>query len=201
MNSDMFMQWVDRKLIPTFKVKYPGKKMVLVADDAPPYHHKREVGSLNGLNKKELIALCQEHRIDYLDLPGNTTHMDAFDSGLEEYSHIEEVGDYYSLTIDYEDKAVAAEIWKEIGMTAAATKRPFTPTNQELKLAMVAWMCKEKPELLACKVEARLESEGFTVLWTPPYCSELQPIELFWAAGKNYAARHCWTERTMRQTV
>ena len=37
MNSEMFMQWVQDKLIPTFEKLYPGKKMVLVADNAA-YH-------------------------------------------------------------------------------------------------------------------------------------------------------------------
>ena len=43
-----------------------------------------------------------------------------------------------------------------------------------------------KPELLECKVEAHLKDRGHQVIWTPPYCPELQPIELFWEAGKNH---------------
>ena len=38
MNSEMFMQWVKNKLIPTFDKLY-SDKMILVADNAP-YHHK-----------------------------------------------------------------------------------------------------------------------------------------------------------------
>ena len=33
-----FMEWVDEKLIPTFKARFPDKKMILVLDNAP-YHH------------------------------------------------------------------------------------------------------------------------------------------------------------------
>ena len=50
-------------------------------------------------------------------------------------------------------------------------------------------------------MEAYLKSRGHQVLWTPPYCAKLQPIELYWAAGKNYAAENCWNGRTMRRTV
>ena len=39
------------------------------------------------------------------------------------------------------------------------------------------------------------------VVWTPTYCSDLQPIELYWAAGKNHAALHYFLGRTMKQTV
>ena len=84
---------------------------------------------------------------------------------------------------------------------SAATRRPFAPTKQELQLAIVGWMKQNKPELLKCKVEAYLKSRGHEVIWTPPYCATLQPIELFWAAGKNYAADHCFNGRTMKQTV
>ena len=40
MNSDMFMKWVEQRLVPTFEAQFPGKKMILIADNAP-YHHKR----------------------------------------------------------------------------------------------------------------------------------------------------------------
>ena len=46
MNSDMFMKWVQEKLCPVFERKYPGKKMILITDNAP-YHHKRVIGSLS----------------------------------------------------------------------------------------------------------------------------------------------------------
>ena len=45
MNSTMFMEFIEKKLVPCFEQKYPKKKMVLVADNAP-YHHKRKIGSL-----------------------------------------------------------------------------------------------------------------------------------------------------------
>jgi hypothetical protein len=50
-------------------------------------------------------------------------------------------------------------------------------------------------------VERLLQSKGYEVLWTPPYCPDLQPIELFWVAGKNHVARHFYTGRTMKETV
>ena len=72
--------------------------------------------------------------------------------------------------------------WEMIGATASKS-RPFTPSKQELQLALVAWMRQEKPELLECQVEQCLQRRGHEALWTPPHCAQLQPIELFWAAG------------------
>ena len=42
--------------------------------------------------------------------------------------------------------------------------------------------------LLQCDVQKILKEAGHTWLWTPPYCPWLQPIETFWAHGKNHAA-------------
>eukprot|EP00957_Ditylum_brightwellii_P063930 4850094-Ditylum_brightwellii.AAC.2 len=50
MNSEMFMQWITSRLVPTFERLYPGKKMVPVLDNAP-YHHKKEIGSLSSISK------------------------------------------------------------------------------------------------------------------------------------------------------
>ena len=55
MNSDMFMQWVEKRLIPTFEKEYQGKKMIIIMDNAP-YHHARAFKSFSALNSKpELI--------------------------------------------------------------------------------------------------------------------------------------------------
>ena len=48
----------------------------------------------------------------------------------------------------------------------------------------VSWLRKHKPELLCCKVKQYLKEHGHGVLWTPPYCPNLQPIELFWLPAR-----------------
>jgi hypothetical protein len=53
MDSDNFMKWASNWLLPTFKKLYPGKKMVLICDNAP-YHHKRDIGSMNSKTKNSL---------------------------------------------------------------------------------------------------------------------------------------------------
>jgi hypothetical protein len=46
-----------------------------------------------------------------------------------------------------------------------------------------------------------LKDKGHSILWTPPYSPDLQPIELFWAAGKNHARMFARNGITMRETV
>ena len=38
MNGEMFDKWLTERLFPTFEAVFPGKKMILVMDNAP-YHH------------------------------------------------------------------------------------------------------------------------------------------------------------------
>ena len=55
--------------------------------------------------------------------------------------------------------------------------------------------------MLECRVEGYLKECGHEILWTPPYCPDLQPIELFWAAGKNNVAKWYFKGRSLKQTV
>ena len=38
-------------------------------------------------------------------------------------------------------------------------------------------------------------------LWTFPYSSDLQPIEIFWVAGKNHAAMKSYSSIKMKETI
>ena len=195
MNGEMFIKWIREKVSSAFKKKYPGKKMVPVADNAA-YHHVRKIPAMGGLSKKKLIELALEHGVTYLDLPLTPAREHALEHDKEnKYSYIQDRGEYAFVMIN-EDGA----LWDLVAQSAALC-RPFVPTKGELQIALVSWMNENRPDLLQCQVEAFVESIGGYCIWTAPYAAKSQPIELFWAAGKNYAAEHCWEERTMRQTV
>mmetsp|Transcript_30290 Transcript_30290/g.37001 ORF Transcript_30290/g.37001 Transcript_30290/m.37001 type:complete len:82 (+) Transcript_30290:110-355(+) len=42
--------------------------MCIVLDNAP-YYHKRVIGSLQSINKKDLLAMMKEDEVDFIDLP------------------------------------------------------------------------------------------------------------------------------------
>ena len=52
----MFIQWVEKRIIPTFNKLHPGKKIILILDNAP-YHYTRTVPILTSKSKKDIIAL------------------------------------------------------------------------------------------------------------------------------------------------
>ena len=68
MKSNIFLKWVEERLIPTFKIVYPDHRMCLVLDNAP-YHHERPVGSLQSTSKKEIISIMIKDKVDLIDLP------------------------------------------------------------------------------------------------------------------------------------
>ena len=180
MNSDMFMQWVRRKLVPTFEILYPHKVMVLVADNAP-YHHKRIIGSLASVNKKNMVEMMVEHGVEYLDLPLVSEAREELAASESEDNDVQDRGD--CVRIDFESNNQ---------LKRASASDPRIASLEELKISFVTWCQEEKPELLECQVEKYMKDKGHKILWTPPYCPELQPIEKFWAAGKNHVRlRYC----------
>ena len=187
MNSEMFMKWVVEKLEPAFAKQYPGKRMALIIDNAP-YHHKRKIGSLGSKTKPELIQLCKEHDIEFLDLPNTPRRFRILNK--ETVEGVEDRGEFCRVYFD--EDAMSAR---------AAASKPFVPTLDELQIAMVRYMKEFRKELLECEIEAFMKSKGHIILWTPPYCYELQPMELYWATGKNHAADLSFQGRKMKQTV
>lgn len=191
MNSNMFMKCVREKLVPTFKKKYPGKKMVLVADNAP-YHHKREIGSLSGLSKAKILELMVKYDVEYLDLSisNDERRKLAEKEGHVDHQDVQDRGD-----------CVRIEFINDEQSKRASLSNPRVGTLEELKIAFVTYLKSEKRTALACKVERYLEDEEHGILWTPPYCPELQPIELFWAVGGNNVALQNTFDDKMKDVV
>ena len=80
MRSDIFLKWVNERLIPTFKRVYPGHKMCLVLDNAP-YHHKREIGTLQGISKSKIIELMIEDAVKEIELPFTDCRWNYYQDG------------------------------------------------------------------------------------------------------------------------
>lgn len=168
--------------------------MILICDNAP-YHHCRDIGNLGGKSKKDLVDLCIKHDIQYIDLPHNKARLAAV-SDVDVDCDLLEGVEYYD---DYCRVAFDDVLFAERG---GNNGKPFIPTTEELRLGIMNYIKDKKPELLECKVENHLKENGdHKVLWTPPYCPDLQPIELFWAAGKNHARNFSSQDTTMKETI
>ena len=50
-------------------------------------------------------------------------------------------------------------------------------------------------------MDKTVKDAGGKVLWTSPYCSDLQPIELYWYSGKGNVTRNYYFGRSVKLTV
>ena len=128
----------------------------------------------------------EEHKVEYVDLPLTTKPLETMEQ--DDIEGVTDCGDCYRVNFD-------AETFSK------RSSKPYVPMLKELLLAFMAYLRDNKPELIECKVEKALRDEGFSVLWTPPYTPDLQPIEMFWDIAKNRITLNYNSSRTMKQTV
>jgi transposase len=190
MDSDNFLKWVNGKLLPTFHKKYPGKKMVLICDNAA-YHHKRKLGSFSSNTKQQLIDLAVKLEVKYIDLPFTKLRYNAVMND-DSINNVEpqECGNVCRVEFNADEMA-----------NMALSSTPFVPNIDELKLGLLLYIKKHHQDLLECEFEQVMKANGHVVLWTPPYSPDLQPIEMFWAQGKNFARESNSYGIKMKETI
>jgi hypothetical protein len=154
MNSDMFMKWVVEKLLPSFKKLHPGKKMVLLLDNAP-YHHKQQICNLTNKSKKQLVELCIENGVDKIDVKWNNNRVDVYAN----YNVDEDI-------VKFKDTTIKLTFNEEVFQQRPTTNQPFAPTVNELRLGIVAWLQNNRPDLLECMVTSTIEDAGHQIIWT-----------------------------------
>ena len=126
--------------------------------------------------------------VDTIDLPFTDERWDLYNNAEDD--SIEDRGEFCAIPFDKEEQS-----------GRAAKSRPRVANTHELKVAYLRWLKENTPEKLECKFEARMKEEGYKILWTPPYCPKLQPIEVFWANGKNHVADMYDNNTSMKDVV
>jgi transposase len=72
-------------------------------------------------------------------------------------------------------------------------------SKQDLVAAVKQWLS-DHPDSNRTVVEQLLDDAGHSIVFTPPYCPSVQPIELLWAYVKRQVASQSTVGRTMTQT-
>jgi transposase len=141
-DGEMYLQWLEHRLIPAFEHFHPGKRMVLVLDNAS-YHHLKHPLAVSSKSMTEVQ--CRSYAEAYgLQLPV-----------VRGRARVQPLRD-----------AVAA--------------------HQQAH-----------PELFEERVTALLHRFGHYPVYTPPYASDTQPIELYWGTCKGDVARSLSGTRTV----
>ena len=130
----------------------------------------------------------KDHHVDYIDFPITTdtrNYLLDFEDHPD-YPDIQNRGDVMRIEFDEVEKSQCA------GKT-----RGRMCSLEELKISFFVWFKINDPQQLECKLKKWLTSEAHRILWTPPCCPELHPIEIFWAAGENHVARNFVANQSM----
>jgi len=79
-----------------------------------------------------------------------------------------------------------------------AKKGDGGPGKDDLIAAIEQWL-DEHPDHNQTVVEQLMNDAGHTLVYTPPFCPEVQPIELLWAKIKRYVADRATHKRSMEE--
>jgi len=194
MDAAGFSWWLDNRLIPAFNELYPGKKMILVMDNAS-YHKQQSTefypegwgpASANkGMNAHVLRrAGAAAISVQRAGEPAPRTFSVPVEEPAEYRSHREDGG-----------KAPSA------GAPGTVYGRfPNGPSTEELAKATQDYLKVNCPEALQSMVEVKFAHMGWKIIWTPPYWPKCQPIELIWGGGKQRAGHLYEPNWTLLQT-
>jgi len=73
------------------------------------------------------------------------------------------------------------------------------PSKEDLITAIQQWL-DEHPDHNKTVVEQLMHDAGHSLIYTPPFCPEVQPIELLWAEIKRYVANRSTLNRSITET-
>ncbi len=73
------------------------------------------------------------------------------------------------------------------------------PSKDDLIAAVAKWL-DDHPDHNRTVVEQLMDDAGHALIYTPPFCPEVQPIELLWAKVKRYVADRSTHNRSMTET-
>ena len=224
MDGVMFMQWVNNYLTPTFNTKYEGKKMILVLDNAK-YHHGHGSSYINTSTcpKYLLMGLIRRYNGGKLTHNGKEYSIKRKASPTIRYplAHVTSANSS-KVTVRFAGSHEEAHVHLQDCYAATDRKPGLNPLNSVtendfVKVKYAAWddiplraeiiqnevhklLEKKAPHVLESELEKWASDHGHILVFTPPYCPDLQPIELVWAIVKGRVARDWYPERTLRET-
>lgn len=166
-NGDKFVQWIQTRLFPAFTALYPGKKMILVLDNAKYHHHRGP----------EWFAVSKKKH----------TELGAFlrACGVKEFTAKESDGSF--------------RVFKKEHFTADSRgKNAKGPTVHQLQIAVKAHIA-ANPDINTTVPQQLFADKGWELLYTPPYVSDLQPIEMIWGYTKHIVATKNHRKRKIQE--
>ena len=182
MDGAGFEWWLNNRLVPAVEFLFPGKKMILVMDNAS-YHQQHNTdfypekktpsNASKGLNAHVLrMAGCTEIKIQ---------------RGEREFRFEMPSAERAGWAAHRAGTGKAPKAGEEGTVYERHSKGNGGPSSVELAAATTAWLKAKKPEALDSKVEKLFREKDWEIIWTPPYKPKFQPSELVWGVAKQRA--------------
>jgi hypothetical protein len=180
-NSILWLKWLNQRLIPAFKARYPGKQMILIMDGAS-YHMPRTVDWVppHKMKREQLVAAYRTYGIT--EFRFERRYMKNNVEIVRNMHFVEADWNGNSKGSRDSNKPLVGELKKNLSL--------FLKHNPHLvqRQSITSQTLKEKI------------GESSYVLLTPPMEPNCQPIELLWGCVKNKIADRYLNGRTVTET-
>ena len=171
LNGEKFVQWMKNRLFPAFRAKYRRSKMLLVLDNAK-YHHTR--GS-------DWVTPSKMDRVEI------ATYMR--DCGFKNLTGEDKKGN----KIVYSASTFSREVRPRNGILGGG------PPIELMRKVLTDYVKSHNKNTTL--VKQLMDDKGYALLYTPPYESWMQPIEMIWARVKHKVATQSKVGRTTDETI
>ena len=137
-----------------------------------------------------MFEIMEEDDVDVLNLPWTGARWDFYNTLDNDNNSIVDQGEF--MEIIFEKNKQSKLSWKATTNCKQKRTSDCLPEMVERE---------KNPQKLECRFKSQMKEEGYRILWTPPYCPKLQPIEIFWGNGKNHVANTYDTNTTMKDVL
>jgi hypothetical protein len=168
-NGEKFVMWMRTRLIPTFKARYPGKKMYLVLDNAKYHHHRGEDWLTPAkMNLGQCARFLRENAVREITITSG--------KGERQHTYVVKASKF------------------------SADRKDGGPTMAGIRDAVKTYLLSH-PGMNTTVPRQLMDDAKFSLIYTPPYESWLQPIELVWARMKHTVSTQAFLGRTHQETA
>ena len=203
MNAESFMDWVNNRLLPAFSESFPGKKPIVILDNAS-YHWGRDEEFINfsyvdkSSGRQQLVDFYKKEirNGSFVSKRGKTNvKFEVMKTKSVSFFDISNEGDRQM--IRNEETSFWSFGRRGTKISSRSPNKKIYPNREDLKQYVKKWALENKPSVFKTQLQKVIESLGGYVIFLPPYCPEFNPIELVWANVKRKVASFHENNRTI----
>ena len=195
-DSDAIVLSFQNRIMPSFQAKNPDKKMIIVMDNAS-YHKPRDFDCVtpSKMAMRECLSFLHHHNVQQFTAQRINKETNEAET-LTFHSPFDQDREFH-----YEDVSVRRGHGRgvETERYKVDDGPRLTPRAPELKKAVKQHLA-QHPSINKTRLEKMFDPLGYSIIFTPPFTPEVQPIELIWSQVKGEVARKYKYKRSIEIT-